>query len=342
MHRSSTVPHREVATDAVPPSDRVAYWEAHNASELIGLKCTSYAAAGLHAHERNFDLGTLRLADVAGNEHVIQRTPDMVRRYPKDSVFAAVVVEGQVFFYQQGRCLTASAGDVLLYSTAKPYLCGFSGPARQFLVDLPVPALMQDEPWLQPKGPVKFEGTHAEGRSIGAELCCTLRGFAARPLVDDAPRVIERVRSLCRALLTFRHDLKRTGASPDVRRLRAEGFIAEHLGEPELDAAAVARHVCISPRHLNRLFAQDGCTVTQWIWQARLQRSHRMLTDPVLRGETVGEVAARCGFVSPAHFAGAFKARYGLTPSQCRLQAPGSQSIDTTTLPTALPSSTIE
>jgi AraC-like DNA-binding protein len=322
MHRSSTVPQREAATDTVAPPDRVAYWEAHNASELIGLQCTSYAAGGLRAHEHNFDLGALRLADVAGNEHVIQRTPDAVRRYPKDSVFAAVVLEGQVFFYQQGRWLTAGAGDVLLYSTSKPYLCGFPSPARQLLVDLPASSLMQDEPWLRLDGPMKIEGTHAEGRSISAELAGTLRGFAARPLTDDAPRVIERVRGLCRALLTFRHDLKRTGASPDVRRLRAVGFIADHLGESELDASAVARHVCISLRHLNRLFAHDdGCTVTQWIWHARLQRAHRLLTEPAWRGESVGEVAARCGFASSAHFAGAFKARFGLTPSQHRRQA---------------------
>lgn len=323
MHRPSTVPHREAATDTVPPHDRVDYWEAHNASELIGLRCTSYAAAGLHAHQRNFDLGTLRLADVAGNEHVIQRTPDMVRRYPKDSVFAAVVLEGETFFYQQGQCLTAGAGDVVLYPTCKPYLCGFSGPARQYLVDLPASSLLQDEPWLRPERPLKFEGAHAEGNAIGSELGSTLRAFAARPLVDDAVRVVERVRSLCRALLTIRDDLKRTGASPDVRRLRAQGFILEHLGEPDLDAAAVAEHVCISTRHLNRLFAQDGCTVTEWIWQARLQRAHGLLLNPVLRGESVGGVAARCGFVSPAHFAGAFKARYGLTPSQHRLDALG-------------------
>jgi AraC-like DNA-binding protein len=323
MHRSSTVPHREAATDTVPPPDRVDYWEAHNASELIGLRCTSYAADGLRAHERNFDLGTLRLADVSGNEHVIQRTPDMVRRYPKDSVFAAVVLEGQAFFYQQGRCLTAGTGDVLLYSTSQPYLCGFSGSARQFLIDLPASSLIEGEPWLQPEGPMKFESAHTEGRSLGAELGNTLRGFVARPLADDAQRLSERVRSLCRALLTFRHDLKRTGALPEVRRLRAEGFILEHLDDPGLDAATVARHVCISPRHLNRLFAQAGCTVTQWIWQARLQRAHRFLADPLLRRESVGDVAARCGFASPAHFAGAFKARYGMTPSQFRLSAAG-------------------
>jgi len=304
----------------VPLRDRVDYWEAHNASELIGLRCTSYAAAGLHARERNFDLGQLRLADVAGNEHVIQRTPAKVRRYPKDSVFAAVVLEGQAFFYQQGRCLTAGAGEVLLYSTSQPYLCGFSGPARQFLVDLPAASFGEDEPWLRPDEPLKFDTTRAEGRAIGAELGDTLRGFVARPLADDAPRVVERVRSLCRALLTFRHDLKRTGASPDLRRLRAQGFILEHLGEPELDAAAVARHVCISPRHLNQLFAHDGCTATQWIWQARLQRAHGLLRTS--RGESVGDVAARCDFVSPAHFASAFKAQYGMTPSQYRAQAP--------------------
>jgi len=323
MASMPTVPQSEASTHRVPFRQRLAFWDAHNSSELIGLRSTSYATHGLDARERNFDLGTLRLAEVAGNEHVIERTPALLRRFPKDSVFVAVVEEGEIFFYQRGRCLTAKAGDILIYPTSEPYLCGFARPARQFLVDLPATSLLEEDRWPCPDGPIKIDGSLQGGRALGAELDRALRSFAASPLASDAPRIADRVHILCHALLTLQHDLNRKGASSAIRRLRVEAFIAEHLGDEDLDVAAVARHVCLSPRHLNRLFARDNCTVTQWIWRQRLALAHRLLVDPAQRQQTIAEVAHRCGFASAAHFTSAFKARYDLTPSQHRYDSGG-------------------
>lgn len=313
-----TVPQCKASTDLVPPHERVGFWEAYNASELVGLRCTSYAGEGLEATERNFDLGPLRVADVAGNEHVIERTPALLRRHPKNSVFVAMVVEGEAFFYQKGRCITVQAGDALAYRTSDPYLCGFSLRARQFLVDLPIPLLLDEGTPILPTGPAKIGFGQQGGRSLAAELGRTLHNFIERPLACDAAKAAERVSVLCRALLTLPGGASRGGASSEVARLRAEAFIAEHLADAGLDAAAVARHVCLSPRHLNRLFASKGCTVTGWIWQCRLEMARQMLADPARLRLTVGDIAFQCGFASPAHFSSAFKARFGQPPSQRR------------------------
>jgi AraC-like DNA-binding protein len=316
--RSPTVPQCEASTDEAPAHQRLAFWEAHNASELIGLQCTSHAADGLAARERNFDLGPLRLADIAGNEHVIERTPSLARRYPKDSVFMALLVEGDAFFYQRGRCLTAQPGDVLIYTTAEPYLCGFGRHARQWLVDLPPQFLYGDGARCALSGqPVKIAGALRGERTLAGDLHRTLRGFAAQPLVSHAPHVADRVRALCRAMLAP-HRSVRAGESAQVRRLQAEAFIAERLGDHDLTATAVARYVCMSLRHLNRLFEASDCTATQWIWQQRLAAASRLLADPAQHRLSMGDVGFRCGFATAAHFSAAFKVRYGMTPSHYR------------------------
>jgi AraC-like DNA-binding protein len=323
MSSPHIVPHREASTDAVPPHERLAFWDEYNSSELIGLRCSSYTEQGLDARQRNFDLGSLKLADIAGNAHVIERTPDLLRRYPRQSIFVAVVVEGEIFLYQNGRCISARPGDILIYPTWEPYLCGYARPARQFIVDLPSSLVLGDDRLPRPDGPIKIDGGLGGGRALGSELEKLLRSFAARPLASDAARVTNRMHAVCHALLTLPHDLNRIGASALVRRLRAEAFIVEHLNDEDLDAAAVARHVCLSPRHLNRLFTQDGCTVTQWIWEQRLVLAHRLLADPAQRRQTIADVAHRCGFASAAHFTSAFKARYNQTPSQHRHNSVG-------------------
>ena len=239
-----TVPQSEASTDRVPFSKRLAFWDAHNSSELVGLRTSSYATHGLQARERNFDLGTLRLAEVAGNEHVIERTPALLRRFPKDSVFVAVVQEGEIFFYQSGRCLTAMAGDILIYPTSVPYLCGFARPARQFLVDLPVLSLPEEGRRPFPNGPIKIDGSLQGAQTLGAELERTLRNFVASPLASDAPRIADRMHILCQALLTLQHDLNRTGASSAIRRLHARSLSSPNTSAMKTSTSQPSRGMC--------------------------------------------------------------------------------------------------
>ncbi len=47
---------------------------------------------------------------------------------------------------------------------------------------------------------------------------------------------------------------------------------------------------------------------------ARLQRAQDLLTDPRLRDLPIIEIAARCGFTDPSHFARRFRRQFGVTP----------------------------
>lgn len=76
-------------------------------------------------------------------------------------------------------------------------------------------------------------------------------------------------------------------------------------------------------RHLSRLFAADGESITQTIWTERLSRAHRELVDPRLRKTSVGEIAFRWGFSSHAHFSRAIRERYGASPMALREAARG-------------------
>ena len=100
--------------------------------------------------------------------------------------------------------------------------------------------------------------------------------------------------------------------------LRAETFIAEHLAEPNLSARTIARHLNISVRHLSRLFSTRQTSVTDWIWNQRLERAQESLSSPRARSISIGEVAFRWAFANQAHFSRRFKGRYGLTPTEYR------------------------
>lgn len=317
------VPIREGATAFAPVRERLRYWEAYTTSELIGLRCSTYAEEGLNARQRNFDLGALRIADIVGNEHVVERTMPIVRRHPKHSLFACMLLEGEAFFYQSGHCTLVHSGDLIIYGTEKPYLYGFTRPMRQLMIDIKADEVFDSGDEVSPTSLLKIDGSLRAGQLLVQPLRDRILGFIDEPLSALAPAVHQEVRARLQLLLQPRgHDTPRGDDVMALRLLRAERFIAEHLADRELDAEAVANHLAMSLRNLNRVFEKHVCSVTQWIWQERLALAHRQLTDLGQSARSIGDIALGCGFSTQAHFAREFKQRYGSTPTQHRQAVP--------------------
>ncbi|MEL5954572.1 helix-turn-helix domain-containing protein [Streptomyces sp. CLV115] len=99
------------------------------------------------------------------------------------------------------------------------------------------------------------------------------------------------------------------GIEPTLRWLEAR----LHL---PLTPADIAAHAGISVSSLNRRFhAQTGATPAQYLLRRRLERARELLEDT---DEGVEQVAARCGFTSPAGLRHHFSRLTGTTPRAYR------------------------
>ena len=78
-----------------------------------------------------------------------------------------------------------------------------------------------------------------------------------------------------------------------------------------------ARHD-VSPRYIQRLFDDSGTTFTEHVMAQRLERAHRLLSDPKLCDRTLTAIAFAAGFNDLSHFQRRFRRRYGATPSDLR------------------------
>lgn len=310
---------KEGATALAPAHERLRYWEDYTASELVGIRCTSYAETGLDARQRNFDLGAFRIADIVGNEHVVERSMPQVQRHPKHSLLACWLLEGEAFFFQSGRCTMVHSGDLIVYNTVKPYLYGFTQPMRMLMVDIKPTDLFESAGVQANESMIKVDGHLRAGKMLTQPVRETLLGFVADPLSEKAPLVTEDVCARLRLICQSQSHEKLSGEEVSaLRLLKAEQFIAEHICDPLLDAEAVAKHVATSVRHLNRVFEVHQCSVTQWIWRERLEMAYRQLVTPAMATRSISEIALGCGFSTQSHFAREFKGHYGLTPSQHR------------------------
>ncbi len=115
----------------------------------------------------------------------------------------------------------------------------------------------------------------------------------------------------------IRQELRRGGDSQRMRppheRLAAAIQAGESAPEGRVEVAEIARMVGVSERQLLRLYRKYlGQSPSQFHLAQRLDRAQALLRSTAM---TVTEVGATCGFVSPAHFARAFRKAFGHAPS---------------------------
>lgn len=102
----------------------------------------------------------------------------------------------------------------------------------------------------------------------------------------------------------------------DVRERVAAGF----ADLPSLEELAIEAGV--HPAHMARSFRRHfGCTIGGYARRRRIEFCSEQLRGD---GASLGEIAARAGFASQAHFTRSFKLHTDMTPGEFRRQAGGS------------------
>jgi AraC-like DNA-binding protein len=93
-------------------------------------------------------------------------------------------------------------------------------------------------------------------------------------------------------------------------------FLERHLAEQPFPWLALAEALGTSLRTLQRRFVGAlGHAPSIALHELRLERARDLLRDPT---RPIGDVALACGFASHAHFATAFRAAFGMSPTQAR------------------------
>ncbi|NML31494.1 helix-turn-helix domain-containing protein [Paraburkholderia antibiotica] len=324
MSTSTIFSRTQGSTANVPVAQRLEYWDAYNATALVGLRCSSLSQRGLQATTTNIVLKDLCLADIMGNDHIIERSPALVRQYPKDSVFACQIVHGSAYFIQNERCTLIDTGETIVYDTRYPYLFGFLSEMRQFLIDIPVSAFAERFGIDLSGAPLKLTRHVGTGAMLGATLRSTLDVFFKDPVKADLGALVDHAGALLEAMIDCEIHGERHSRSSMSYLLTARQYIAQRLGDPELTPQSVADAAGISLRHLNRMFAAEDQSISAYIWSKRASHAHADLMDPMLAKTTVSEIGFRWGFSSQAHFSRAIRDRFGASPNALREIAAGS------------------
>jgi AraC-like DNA-binding protein len=99
--------------------------------------------------------------------------------------------------------------------------------------------------------------------------------------------------------------------------------LRERCHDVTLTPGSLASDQGISLRYLHHLFARAGTTFGTQLMRLRLDAARRLLDDGRWAALGIADVAARCGFSEPSHFARRFRQAFGQAPQVYRRERTG-------------------
>lgn len=305
------------STAELPSKERLSYWVDAICDTFVHLDCTPRSDAPFFGEIRDAPLGALRIGTVTSAAQTVFRSPRQIARAPADICFLAIHESGRCFVTQDGREAELGPGDLAFFDSTRPHELTFDGSFRQHVLHMPRPAVMQCLGRSEPFTAIRIDG----GTGLGSLLAPLLRDLpGSLPLIPAAlhQRIAENLLSLITTALVSIDNRTPISAAQTLARVKL--WIETHLAET-LSAERIAGACKISVRHLNRLFAGEETSLMAHVWERRLMRCHRDLTNPLMRRRSIGEIAFAAGFLDLSHFSRVYRMRFGCTPREARVAA---------------------
>jgi AraC-like DNA-binding protein len=312
------------STDDLPPRDRLTIWREVLCQSRIGAEVEPTSAAPFRAHVTARELAGLRLLagwSTAANYQgtapqgdgddlllTFGNTPVSTRLNQRE----ALIESGDAFVLPRG-----DRGSIRL-----PQDGGFT------IVRLPRAAVAASA--------VNLEDSYCRCIPDATPALRLLKGYVAMLQHDDgtltAPDLQHAAAAHVCDLVAVTLGATRDGAeSARQRGVRAarlaamKGEVVRHLKDQALSVTAVAARHAVTPRYVQRLFAETGIGFTEYVVAQRLARAHRLVSDPQLAGRTLTALAHEAGFGDLSYFNRAFRRQFGAAPAEVRAQALSSE-----------------
>ncbi len=305
------------STEGIEPSRRYAAWQGAICDVYVHVDVDAEKRSDYHGFIREARFGAVTMTDVLLSEQRISRRERHIAKLDKNCYYVEFVQQGKINVLQAGQNLASNACVGAIFSASEAYDLECIGKVRSLYLEIP----RQEFAERFRKDRIPVARTMATGRGLGriAAEFCSMLALEGAPLAAPARERLgdELMDVLALALEIGDTDDLSTDRSVQKVRLRSvKAWIEEHLADPDLSLERIAKNNGLSLRHLHYLFRLTDMSVSEWIWDRRLQRCYDMLTRPGPRPLSVTEIAYRMGFSSSSHFSTSFRRKFGISPSE--------------------------
>ncbi|HEY8707246.1 MAG TPA: helix-turn-helix domain-containing protein [Burkholderiaceae bacterium] len=278
---------------------------------LDGLQIGDADAAAAPDRADELRLGTGSLWTIGGAGKRIAGGQSMPHAHGRAPFKLLFQLSGSACVTQAGRKAQLCASMFTLIDGQQPFSLEMPGAHQQILVQLPRSAVVARHRGIERRTAVARGSDHA-GDALLLDFVMSLARRA------DALRDGTGLHAQGALLELLSGAEQRQCASPQAALVQRALVIIEMEFASALTAEQLAQRLGVSRRHLDALFARSGRTVSRAIWDCRLQRAAAQLRSPARQPTGIAELGYSLGFQDPAHFARAFRKRFGASPSAWR------------------------
>ena len=303
-------------TASMAPEERFEGWQEAAARCFFPMAIHRRAIEPFAGRIVGHELPSIDVVRVTATPNDCLRTPGGIAARDPEQLQLHVLRRGRCEISQDDRRDVLTEGSLTTLDSSRPWAIRAVEPFE--LLVLAVPKVL-----LRPFGDALAAGTARAipgDAGLGSLIVPFALGLADRledgSLGDGRDELGETLVGLLRALAVDGGE--RRAAPAPALLMQVKAHIERHLDDPALRPGSIAAAHFITTRYLHRLFEAEGCTVSEWIRRARLERCRRDLADSALAGDTILAIATRWGMPDGAHFSRMFRATHGMSPREFR------------------------
>jgi len=303
-----------ISTEAAKPSRQLGMFK-ETMSKVLGIEPTIISTAPFVAGFEYANFGGVSFCRFKANGgHQLSRNAN---RRDSDYVRIVLQINGSSHFQQCGRSVDLTPRQWSIYEMGTADTVLVPAEIEGLLLVLPRDRLVSKCYELNQLTVRPLSGTLGIGKLAWD---CIYSTFDQITNLDPRSEfeIIDTISHLVRLTLLESWQCAAKASCESLLRDRIKCYVLEHLREPELSLDQIAAALNCSKRYLHKAFRGEGVSISDYIWQARLDRCFAEILNPKCWTKSTTDIAFSWGFNTPGHFSAAFKERFGAPPTAYR------------------------
>jgi len=307
------------ATSRAARGAQIKYWNDLHSSLLAPLEIKPLDRPGFEATSSLGHLGTLRIVSTQSAPATVEHRARHVALTKERRFRVMLSTRGRIRLHHVGREVVLDEGDFVMLDDSAPYRIAFRETNHCVCLAVRPTTLRMYLP-----SPASLCGLPMSASSplngiVGAMLCGVWAQIERGLPPEQGPGLARALLQMVAAAYAVEHsrEVERSVVTAS-RYSEIKQYIEMNLRSSNLGPTPIAAALGVSRRYIRLLFAANDDSVSAYIRRRRLEECAWELAQPLWRGRSITSAASEWGFRSMAHFARAFKAQYGMTPTAFR------------------------
>ena len=312
-----------LSIDNLPVARREAAWRDAVCDAFVRLECTPDRQAPMHGRLEAGTLGDLHVARVVSSPQRVERMRERAAQDDQPFVLMSVQLRGRTIVRQGSSEADLTPGCIAFYDTARAYTLTLPSDFDQIVLHLPRQVIQASVPH-----GLDYMARRLNASDPFAQTILALAPQLLRMLGSARESMAQRTAAAAMELIALALDSldgpalhitpSASGSAADALVWRTRELIGRQLDDTELSPARLAGQVHVSLRRLQKVFQSRGTTLSDCIWDARLEFARGLLANLGHSRESVSTIAYRAGFSDVAHFSRRFRQQFDASPSEYR------------------------